>query len=360
MQSNRISTRQAQLYAGTTAKGTAYTVATSTTAFNITAGSWTRAELQNARIRLYAVRGTSNTGTNYYFRFYGVSLLVNYTVNSTEYEITINNSTSIITEPTGTTYLIQGENQEIVFFSDSITGITVTDNGTTVMPTQRSNSTILLSPTEYSDVTFTTTYMQTPEYGCNSSANTQDRARFAMRNTNYNIYYDFPAFNIPNFATIISVSCTAKAHVQNSSYYPSLQLYSGTSPKGTAVNVTSTTSGHTEALDTGTWTAAELNNVRLRLHAVGVTSSQSSYAFFFGATVGVVYSYEGEYFYTISNISADHTIVISEASTGKTYAKTSTGWAEMQKIYKKVNGSWVEQTPDPSIFDPNEIYLRNI
>ena len=78
--SSRISSRTARLYSGTTAKGTAANVPNSSTAFAVTAGSWTRAELLNARLRIYAKRGTSNTTTNYYFRFYGATITVTYNV----------------------------------------------------------------------------------------------------------------------------------------------------------------------------------------------------------------------------------------------------------------------------------------
>lgn len=75
---NRVGTRQLQLFTGTTAKGTAGTVSTSTTAFNVTAGTWTRSELNNMRVRVYGVRGTSNTSTTYYFRFYGATITIKY------------------------------------------------------------------------------------------------------------------------------------------------------------------------------------------------------------------------------------------------------------------------------------------
>lgn len=78
--SSYITTRQIQLYSGSTAKGDAATVPNSTTAYSITPGTWTRAELQNARIRLYAVRGTSSTTNNRYFRFYGATLTVEYEI----------------------------------------------------------------------------------------------------------------------------------------------------------------------------------------------------------------------------------------------------------------------------------------
>ena len=76
--SSRITTRQIQLYTGTTAKGSATTVTGSSNVLTMTPGTWTRDELQNARIRLYAVRGSSNTTSTYYFRFYGATFTVNY------------------------------------------------------------------------------------------------------------------------------------------------------------------------------------------------------------------------------------------------------------------------------------------
>lgn len=81
-QSNRIATREVRLYSGSTAKGSAATVGSSTSAFTVTAGTWTAAELNNAKIRIHAVRGTNSTNTNYYFRFYGATLTVEY-----EYEV---------------------------------------------------------------------------------------------------------------------------------------------------------------------------------------------------------------------------------------------------------------------------------
>ena len=41
--SSRVSSRQIRLYSGSTAMGSAYTVSNSTTAFNMTAGTWTAA-----------------------------------------------------------------------------------------------------------------------------------------------------------------------------------------------------------------------------------------------------------------------------------------------------------------------------
>lgn len=85
--SSRITTRQIQMFSGSTAKGTASTISTSTTAITMSVGTWTLAELRNARIRIYAKRGSSSTTTNYYLRFYGATLTVVYEYEDKRYLI---------------------------------------------------------------------------------------------------------------------------------------------------------------------------------------------------------------------------------------------------------------------------------
>ena len=106
-------------------------------------------------------------------------------------------------------------------------------------------SAVTVNPSSYSDNTFGSSYYQNLDNGLNSSANTS-YARFTMRNTSYHIYYDFPSLSdIPSQATINSVSCTVKGYVSNSSYYPSVQLYTNTTAKGSASNITSTSTSNT-------------------------------------------------------------------------------------------------------------------
>lgn len=76
-----VPTRRIRMYSGTTAKGTATSVdSTSATQYKLDTGTWTRDELNDVRMILYAKRGTSNVNTNYYYRFYGATLYVLYTV----------------------------------------------------------------------------------------------------------------------------------------------------------------------------------------------------------------------------------------------------------------------------------------
>lgn len=78
-----VATRQIQMFSGTTAMGDPTTVPNSNTTLTLSPGTWTRDEMKDARIRLYAVRGTSNTSTNYAFVFYGATLTVTYEYDDT-------------------------------------------------------------------------------------------------------------------------------------------------------------------------------------------------------------------------------------------------------------------------------------
>ena len=78
---SHITSRTIQLYSGTTGKGSATNLTTSETAHNLDCGTWTRAELQDCRLRMYAIRGASSISTNSYLYFYGADLTVTYTYN---------------------------------------------------------------------------------------------------------------------------------------------------------------------------------------------------------------------------------------------------------------------------------------
>ena len=70
--------KQIQMATGTTLKGTATTISSSTTERTLDVGEWTLAELRDARIRPYAKTG--NTSSNYYLDFYGATLTIKYKI----------------------------------------------------------------------------------------------------------------------------------------------------------------------------------------------------------------------------------------------------------------------------------------
>ena len=78
--------------------------------------------------------------------------------------------------------------------------------------------------------------------------------------------------------------------------------------------------------------------------------------------VTITYSQSVSYYsYTISNITADHVIVVNASgSQPKIFVKVNGTWTQFSKIYKKVNGAWVEQSSSTwdTLFDTSTNYRK--
>lgn len=86
---SQVSAIQMQLFSGTTAKGSATTLPTDREAKAISCGTWTRAQLQNCRLRLFARRNSNsqtNTSAGVDMYFYGAEVTVAYTTTYEEEE----------------------------------------------------------------------------------------------------------------------------------------------------------------------------------------------------------------------------------------------------------------------------------
>ena len=59
-------------------------------------------------------------------------------------------------------------------------------------------------------------------------------------------------------------------------------------------------------------------------------------------------------------VSGDTTIavVIGGGTTAKIYYKNGSSWVAATKVYKKVNGSWVEQSDLTTVFNNSTNYLK--
>lgn len=340
---NRVSTRQVQLFSGTTAKGTAYSVANSTTAFNVTAGDWTRAELQNARIRLYAVRGTQNATTNYYFRFYGATLSINYTYQEILYEITSTVSTDEVSriDPEGVTDTNPGETYTLDVYVNSLDNIIVEDNGTDVTSqlvqhTVDQTASLAMVPGSTFTTGFSTSgaqfYIASNTSNTNNlddpighsaespasqpSSNSWTYVKDGGSNTATGwIIFNFDFSEIPANAIIqsVDVKCYgAKESLSSGSQYKStVGLYSDTTLKSTEQDFTSSTPYVMTISSPGTWTRAELQNAKLR-HTVAYYGGWMG-----GITWTVKYTLPDSeiiyyYTYTLGNVQADHIISVSE------------------------------------------------
>ena len=115
--------------------------------------------------------------------------------------------------------------------------------------------------------------------------------------------------------------------------------------QGVGISATSgeTTSGGTNVITiTG---VSSLSSIQLMDNGSDVTSS--------------LVAAGSNYTYTLSNVSADHTIIVNVAASNKAYIKSGNNWVELRDIYKKVSGTWTRQTDLSSIFESNKIYIHN-
>lgn len=319
-----------QLFAGSTGKGSQTTVTSTTvTTYNLASGtSWTAQEINNGISLRIGVRRASAQRA-YSNRFYGATLTVNYSVNGMAYEVIAESTYTGATVSPATQEVMSGESATVAIFPDDINNIVVEDNGSDVTnqlqyvtPTP-GTQTFTSIPTSYdaADSTYDGIYTGTTESGL-SDQDSNDRI-CVYANTAANsiskLTYNFDCSSIPANATITSVSCIAAASCySNGQYFDTrvIQLYNGSVAKGNATTITG--NGSTKAkhnIDGGSWTRNELNDIKIVLYIQrGNNTTQASFSFW-GATLTVNYTLPADpyYAYTITNIDADHDVIVSES-----------------------------------------------
>ena len=145
-------------------------------------------------------------------------------------------------------------------------------------------------------------------------------------------FWPFDVSVIPRSATIDSVVCEAKAKITSTSNCSgNLQLYSGTTEKGSATRLTTTVA--TREITCGTWTRDELGSICLRTYIYSNRQS-TEYLYFYGADLTVTYTYQSQKF----------------------MLKTGGAWADVARVFKKVSGIWVEQTDLANVIEDGVRY----
>ncbi len=220
------------------------------------------------------------------------------------------------------------------------------------------------------------------------------------------IYYTF-APSIPNGSTITSISCQAKASINSTTAriaIRQIQMYTGTTDKGTAQTLTSAATTFTFTESVNDWTVSQLNNARIVMHVQRSTKdpSRNYYVDFYGATLTIGYTFEGiayeitsssnipntkgvsinpeyqlqpesasvtitnvdglnlrlidtygankttqtfnntSYTYTLNNLNNDHNIVVDYNTTN--YFKINDQWHSIAGVYQKSSGTWSTTT----------------
>jgi hypothetical protein len=312
--------------------------------------TWNTITGYGSNFGIYIPLRRASRNTSGYVRIYGAEILVDYTI-PVYHNVSVTNNSEIATvSPTGQQSILEGEDFVITIIGvDDISDIKVTDNGTDVtddldiLPLHYS---VELNPVKFVSSSTTVTNQNNACTGTDST--TYARMPIGQRVQNHMIYaFDTPS--IPSDATISSVSCVVKASTSTSGNITTktVQLYSGSSAKGSPSTIPTTTGG-TVTLTPGTWTRQELEEVQIRFDGYYSGSSSTYYIDFYGADLTIYYTVEGnDYTYTISNISADHSVVVIDVS--PLYYKNGSNWSRYKFAYKKVNGAWVMQTPSDVI-----------
>lgn len=189
--------------------------------------------------------------------------------------------------------------------------------------------------------------------GANTSAVSGNDYASGNSSSKAYIYYSFEFEGIPEDATIDSVSCKVKGHLENSSRSTAnLQLYAGSTAKGSASKFTST-SAQTVTLTTGTWTRSEIDELQLRFE-IGYYGGLVN-----GATVTIEYSYNDiKYTITIENsTTANVTANPTEVSPGhsSTVRADSVDGLKITDNGTDVTSSFVERTDSPASYDVKNV-----
>lgn len=348
---NRVTNTVCQLYAGTTAKGSNVTFASTDTANIVTLSpgtSWNVSELSDLRLRIGGTGSGGNQTRSIYF--YGASITVNYSVSGTAYEITSVSNTDLVESivPEGTTDVMSGDSYTLNVYADTFGDFIVEDNGVDVTNqlVQRENTdtggTINAVALSNYDTEFSSNGAQFYASSTNTgpvngvlaigytaeSPNPNTPTGTGVGNYMYvkdsngdgtatgSLVFNFDFSSIPENAIIESVSISAYGCQESDSSSSDtdvckLGAYSGSVLKGSEQDITRTTNGITTMSNVGTWTRQELQNAKLKF-TVGYYGGRLG-----GITWSVTYSIPStsDYYweYTLSNVSADHTIYVTEA-----------------------------------------------
>ena len=284
----------------------------------------------------------SNRNTTGYMYIYGAEILVDYTI-PVYYNITINNDTSANVVASDNN---PSEGSDVTISADTLNGITVKDNNVDVTsqfiqgisdsvskaPESQTNSGIQ-SGSSYAAYAVG----KTAEDPYSSTNN-----MYASQSSTGHVDYAFDFSSIPSGASILSVQVKVNGHRENSTidstHVANVQLMSGSVNKGSDQDFTSTSNSTITISDTGTWTRNELQNAKLRF-TVGYYGGLVC-----GITWSVTYEIDG-YMYTITNVTEDHTIVVSTATQALPIrVKMNSVWVTASKLFVKQNNVWVQSS----------------
>ena len=308
-------------------------------------------------IRIPLRRSSTQSGTSSYVYVYGAEIEVTYTV-PVYYDVTVTNSTSATVTASNTHPL---ENTDVEIRSDTISGISITDNGTDVTSQfeQRQASSESYDVVNVGSYGFTlntgTGYYTSNNKGVNKSAAVARvdfyvpvEATITFTYINYAEQgYDFGVFG--NIDVALSnnyyAAGSSGATITDSSYKRACNTSSYNTSSTQTLTYTMSSGEHSIWVKFSKDDASESGNDTLQFK-IAITLNESF-------TPGMYYGYD------ISGIQADHTIVVTSSVVTKVlYFKSNGSWVAATAVYKKVNGVWVQQSDLSNVFDSQTNYVK--
>ena len=348
---SRVTNRVCQLYTGTTAKGsnTDFSSTTSGGALTTlsTGTSWTRSELNDLRMRIGGT-GSSSTSSKYIY-IYGTDITITYVTASRTVTTTLTGSGTI--DPSGTQTMYDGDEYELTITpTNKADTVTATKNGTDItsqLVAHGTESTITAVPgsATTSSIQNGSSYAQyAVGHSAESPYSSTSNMYAASGSTGY-AAYSFDFSDIPSNAIIENIEVRCHGHRESatisSTYVSKCGIYNGSTLISEYVEFPSTSASIITLEPNTTVTRAQLDNLAIR-HYVGYYGGLVT-----GISFEVTYSAGTEIdHYTYSTtIDSDMTVavVIGGGSQPKIFIKNNGTWTQYSKVYKKVNGSWVEQ-----------------
>lgn len=316
-------------------------------------------------IRINCRRASRNTAS--YVYIYGAEIEVNYTLQVAA-TVTSSLTGNGTINPSGAYNCYEGDEYTLTITPTDLTDlVTITKDGVDVtsdLVAHGSGSTTTLTASDYStsEIQSGSSYASycigyTAE---NPNSSAEDSNMYASSNSTGYAEYSFDFSDIPSNAVIENVEVKCRGHRESSTisstYVSQCILYRGETAISEEVDFPSTYSTEITITPTDIPTRTELNDVVLR-HYVGYYGGLVE-----GISFLVAYSMGtnvDHYTYTYI-VDGDATILvkIGPLETNKVFLKINGSWVEAAAVYKKVNGSWVEQSDLTTIFDSNTNYIK--
>lgn len=295
----------------TTLTGSSSTIGTTANVITFTSvtASWDTIKGYGADfgIRINARRANSNSQS--VINVYGAEIEVDY---SLPYTITSTLTGNGTINPSGATSMFGGETYTLTISPTNASDtVTAAKNGSPVTLTEHTGATIERYPATYSNGGSVngTNYRNTIGHSVANPSSSTGSDYFSTSQGGSGstwIEYGFDFSDIPEGATITSVSVQVRGHCEDTSQsreIATVQLYSGSITKGSSLDFTSN-SNTTYTMTPGTWTRAELQNAKMRF-TIGVYGG-----LIVGATWSVTYTASKYYTYSYT-VDGDATIAVT-------------------------------------------------